>query len=320
MKQDYYEKLEVSPDCTDEQIKESYRILAKMYHPDNHVNSADNVKLMAARKFNEIREAYKTLSDVKLRAKYDRSRLDGQLEHEDGYYEEEHYDEYGGTYEYQPHGYTQENRPGQNEHENQLNEVFGDFRKGVPRAVKAAGVFAGVLGWIMFISFAFGNWGSYYPEEQPHVEFSINFLMEQNDELRRQLEQSSQHSLQLVHDIRIYEQWISELIIEIATYRIEQQQLEQLLQLGDWREIYTEQIDDLSSELLVTDHRLSVMVNEFRLFLRWVEDIYRMFDDILQALEYHDDELYVPLQWLGVLLHDMQRLEGSISWWEDFDE
>ena len=319
MKLDYYEKLEVSPDFTDEQIKESYRILAKMYHPDNHVNSADNVKLMAARKFNEIREAYKTLSDDKLRMKYDRLRQDGQQEHEDVYYEDEIYDdEYGDVYEYQSHEYTEVN--GHDEHENQLNEVFSDFRKGMPKAAKVMAVFAGVLGWIMFISFAFGNWGSYYPEEQPNVDFVVSLLMEQIDDLRWQLQQSSEQSLQFENSILLYEQWISALINEIAAVQDEQQQLEQMLQLGDWREIYSEQIDDLSSELLVTDHRLSVMVNEYRLFIRWVEDIYRMFDDILQAHELYEGALYVPMYWLGALLRDMQRLEGSIAWWGYFDE
>ena len=319
MKQDYYEKLEVSPDCTDEQIKESYRILAKMYHPDNHVNSAENVKLMASRKFSEIREAYKILSDDKLRMKYDRMRYDEQPEYEHDYVDDHYDDEYDDAYEYQPREYAEAYQYDRNEHDNQLNEVFGDFRKGMPRAAKVSAVFVGVLGWIMFISFAFGNWGSYYPEEQPNVDFVVNLLMEQIDDLRWQLRQSSEQSLQLENNILQYEQWISDLIIENAAFQIEQQQLEQLLQLGDWREIYTERIDDLSSELLVTEHRLSVMVNEFWRFIRWAEDTYNMFDDVLQALEYYDGEIYVPMHWLGVLLNDMRRLEGSIAWWGYLD-
>ncbi len=62
----YYEILGVEPDATPEEIKRAYRKLAKQHHPDSQDNdSASNAK------FQEISEAYATLSDPELRRKYD---------------------------------------------------------------------------------------------------------------------------------------------------------------------------------------------------------------------------------------------------------
>ena len=65
-KRDYYEVLEVTQSATEIEIKKSYRILAKKYHPD--LNPGDNV---AAEKFKEAAEAYGVLSDPKKRSTYD---------------------------------------------------------------------------------------------------------------------------------------------------------------------------------------------------------------------------------------------------------
>lgn len=64
-KRDYYEVLGVSKNATDEEIKRSFRKLAKKYHPD--VNKEPG----ADAKFKEIGEAYSVLSDPKKRASYD---------------------------------------------------------------------------------------------------------------------------------------------------------------------------------------------------------------------------------------------------------
>lgn len=63
----YYEILEVSPDATTRDITVSFRRLALIWHPDKN---PDNVEA-AERKFKLIGEAYETLKDDDLRAKYD---------------------------------------------------------------------------------------------------------------------------------------------------------------------------------------------------------------------------------------------------------
>lgn len=62
----YYQILNVRPTATEADIKRSYRVLAKRYHPD--VNPGDAA---AADKFADINEANAVLSDPKTRAEYD---------------------------------------------------------------------------------------------------------------------------------------------------------------------------------------------------------------------------------------------------------
>lgn len=63
---DYYEILGVSKDAPNEDIKKSYRRLARQYHPDlNPGNKA------AEDKFKDVNEAYEVLSDPAKRAQYD---------------------------------------------------------------------------------------------------------------------------------------------------------------------------------------------------------------------------------------------------------
>ena len=66
---DYYKVLGVSPKSSSKQIKETYRRLARKYHPD--VNPGD---AGAEERFKEINEAYEALRDEKKRARYDQAR------------------------------------------------------------------------------------------------------------------------------------------------------------------------------------------------------------------------------------------------------
>lgn len=65
-KRDYYEVLAVSRNAAEEEIKKSFRRLAKQYHPDA------NKEQGAEARFVEINEAYEVLSDPQKRAAYDR--------------------------------------------------------------------------------------------------------------------------------------------------------------------------------------------------------------------------------------------------------
>lgn len=71
---DLYNVLELNKDATDKDIKESYKRLVKMYHPDK--NSAPD----AAQRFIEIQSAYSILSDKHKRKEYDTMTVEEQGE------------------------------------------------------------------------------------------------------------------------------------------------------------------------------------------------------------------------------------------------
>lgn len=66
MSKDYYKILELNKYATQEDIKKSYKKLALKYHPDKNQNDEESKK-----KFQEITEAYSTLSDEEKKKKYD---------------------------------------------------------------------------------------------------------------------------------------------------------------------------------------------------------------------------------------------------------
>ena len=69
LEKDYYKILGVSKTSTADEIKKSYRKLARKYHPDANKGDAK-----AEERFKEISEAYNVLSDSKRRKEYDEAR------------------------------------------------------------------------------------------------------------------------------------------------------------------------------------------------------------------------------------------------------
>ncbi len=57
---DYYKILEVDKNASQDEIKRSFRRLAKKYHPDLHPNDKE-----AQEKFKEINEAYEVLGGMR---------------------------------------------------------------------------------------------------------------------------------------------------------------------------------------------------------------------------------------------------------------
>lgn len=86
-KRDYYEILGVNKTATADEIKKSYRKLAKELHPDKNGGSKE-----AEDKFKEVSEAYETLSDKDKRTSYDRfghngSRMQNQARQHAAHYQ-----------------------------------------------------------------------------------------------------------------------------------------------------------------------------------------------------------------------------------------
>ncbi|SYZ73644.1 chaperone Hsp40, co-chaperone with DnaK [Candidatus Zixiibacteriota bacterium] len=72
MSKDYYNVLGVAENASEEEIKKSFRKLAKQYHPDRNKGNKQ-----AEEKFKEISEAYDVLGDKQKRQQYDMMRRYG---------------------------------------------------------------------------------------------------------------------------------------------------------------------------------------------------------------------------------------------------
>ena len=60
---DPYKILGVSPDVTDDELKDAYRKLARKYHPDRYVDS--DMKAVAEEKMKEINSAYEEIQQIR---------------------------------------------------------------------------------------------------------------------------------------------------------------------------------------------------------------------------------------------------------------
>jgi len=68
----FYDRLNIKPNATDNEIKKAYRKSSLKWHPDKNPNNKDE----ANKKFQEISEAYSVLSDKKKRELYDKMGID----------------------------------------------------------------------------------------------------------------------------------------------------------------------------------------------------------------------------------------------------
>jgi hypothetical protein len=66
---DYYARLGVSPSASAEEIRSAYRERARETHPDRNPDDPE-----AARRFQEVKEAYQVLNDPERRSQYDDTR------------------------------------------------------------------------------------------------------------------------------------------------------------------------------------------------------------------------------------------------------
>ena len=70
-----YDRLEISPNASDTDIKKAFNRLSKIWHPDKRTNE-DEDKTIASQKFQEINEAKEVLLDTEKRLKYNQLGMD----------------------------------------------------------------------------------------------------------------------------------------------------------------------------------------------------------------------------------------------------
>ncbi len=122
---DYYDILGVSRQATQEEIKRSYRKLARKYHPD--VCKEAN----AENKFQELGEAYEVLQDPEKRAAYD--KFGSNWKNGQDFEPPPHWD---AGFEFSGSGYTGQNQHGG--HSDFFENLFGQRNYGDGRAYQSS--------------------------------------------------------------------------------------------------------------------------------------------------------------------------------------
>ena len=82
-RKDYYKILGITQTAQEREVKQSYREMARKYHPDKAESQGLTVQ-QAEAKFTDIAEAYEILADYDKRAAYDRGD-DVEVQHNSGF-------------------------------------------------------------------------------------------------------------------------------------------------------------------------------------------------------------------------------------------
>lgn len=108
---DYYKILELDKKASADEVKKSYRRLAKKYHPDKNPNNK-----VAEEKFKEVSEAYEVLKDPEKRKKYDTLGANWK-----------HYQQTGGNPDDWFRNFHQGRQGGSYQFSGNFNDLFGNL-------------------------------------------------------------------------------------------------------------------------------------------------------------------------------------------------
>jgi DnaJ-class molecular chaperone len=138
---DPYSVLGVAKSSTENDIKKAFRKLAKKYHPDQNKDDPG-----AQQRFAEANQAYEIVGDKDKRAKFDRGEIDAegkQRFHSQGFEGFSGHEDFGGAGN--TRGFKSSSR-GSGGFDDILNDIFGGFGGGRPKAGAGARPGAGFAG------------------------------------------------------------------------------------------------------------------------------------------------------------------------------